>query len=445
MKISTMFENISTREIALLCWLVILLVYLIFNKSIRPSFIRVIRAFFVKQLFVAFIVLILYTLGIIYIFHEIGLWDYTLTKDTCFWLFFSGLILFVNIKQIEDANYFKRIILDNVKAFVVIEYLINFYTFSLILELILLPLFTFLIALQCYANNSLEPTKINIKVRTFLDIILSILGISILGFTIYKIITEYNVLLTIESLKSFLLPLLLTIFTLPYFYFLALYAEYESTFIIINQFFRGKDRKVICSLKWRILFLANLRYFRLKEIENNLSFVPYPENDIKGYIKKITATIPKTTSSKSKVKIELFNHIDKVKKVLSQSGIGKLGKWNIYEEDFFSVSTYYLYPIEIGAVPNTMMYNLCGKTDHIEKLELILNLNNLVNNETTKNKFREIAELTFSCLSLRIPKGLIQTIIDGKNYEYANEIFITTLKIEKYASMHTWTLSIITK
>ena len=92
-----------------------------------------------------------------------------------------------------------------------------------------------------------------------------------------------------------------------------------------------------------------------------------------------------------------------------------------------------------------MMYNLCGKTDHIEKLELILNLNNLVNNETTKNKFREIAELTFSCLSLRIPKGLIQTIIDGKNYEYANEIFITTLKIEKYASMHTWTLSIITK
>ena len=189
-------------------------------------------------------------------------------------MFFSGLILFVNINQIEDANYFKRIILDNVKAFVVIEYLINFYTFSLILELILLPLFTFLIALQCYANNSLEPTKINIKVRTFLDIILSILGISILGFTIYKIITEYNVLLTIESLKSFLLPLLLTIFTLPYFYFLALYAEYESTFIIINQFFRGKDRKVICLLKWRILFLANLRYFRLKEIENNFSFVP---------------------------------------------------------------------------------------------------------------------------------------------------------------------------
>lgn len=440
-----MLDNISTREIALLCWLSILLLYLIFNKSVKQSSIKVLKAFFAKKLFTAFIILILYTSGIIYILYKIGIWDHTLIKDSCFWLFFSGLILFVNIKQIEDASYFKRIILNNVKAIVIIEYLVNFYTFNLILELIFLPLFTFLIALQCYANNSLEPTPTNIKVRTFLNTILSIFGISILGFTIYKTITEYDVLLTMGSLKSFLLPLLLPIFTLPYFYFLALYAEYESTFITINQFFKGRDRKVIRLLKWRIIFLANVRFFRLKEIENNLGLAPCPGNDIKDYIKKITTTIPKTASSKSKIKIELFNHADKVKNALSQNGIGKLGKWSIYEEDFFSVSTYYLYPTEVGVIPNTMMYNLCGKIDHIEKIELILNLNNFANIETTKNKFREIAELTFSCLLLNIPKGLIQAIIDGKNFEDANNIFITTLKMEKYATMYTWTLGIITK
>jgi hypothetical protein len=279
--LTELIDIFSTRELALFIWGLIFLILISFSQNIRQAILGLLKAFLSKHLIRAFLFLLVYNLLTLYLLNKIGLWDKSLTKDTTFWFFTVAMVTFFTINKADDLVFFKEIMVDSVKWIVVIEFLINFYTFSLWTELILVPIIVFMSMIWAYSqtDKKYEPVQ-----KLFKNII-TIIGLGLLVYVIYETVVEFQKTFTIQNLKSLLHPIVMTVLFLPFAYILALFMNYEILFVRVD--FLARDKKVGRRLKRQILWTAALNFNKLKRISKNLNISHFDLNDIKGFVTKI--------------------------------------------------------------------------------------------------------------------------------------------------------------
>ena len=174
-----MFTN---REIAIIFWLVVLLIYCITNKGIRNSLIDVLKVLTSKTFIIIMSGKLTYISGIIFVLYKIGYWESYLIKDTAIWSIFTAFVLMLssNDKALQEG-FFKGKIIESIKIIVVIQFIANTYTFNLFVEIILVFVLVFLGALQAFTGTE-EKYK---PVQKLTDGFISILGLMILSNAIY--------------------------------------------------------------------------------------------------------------------------------------------------------------------------------------------------------------------------------------------------------------------
>lgn len=164
-----------------------------------------------------------------------------------------------------------------------LQFVINFYNFSLITELILLPILVFIRMLQAF--EGLESK--NARVAKTLTNLMSIFGFGLLIYSIYKMANGFSDFLKLGTLHSFILPIILTILFLPYLYFLSLYSIYESYFIRLD--FMSVKKGEVKKVKRHIRQIVHININRLNRIIASFDKkVFYDETDLKKYVKKIS-------------------------------------------------------------------------------------------------------------------------------------------------------------
>ncbi len=82
---------------------------------------------------------------------------------------------------------------------------------------------------------------------------MALYGIIVILFALVQVVGDFKNFATIYNLKDFLLSPLLTILILPFIYFLALYATYESLFTRVDLFLRDQNKELKRFTKWQIL------------------------------------------------------------------------------------------------------------------------------------------------------------------------------------------------
>ena len=224
--IQLIFNN---REIALLLWIAVLLCSVLLSKQ-RKSLIPIIQILTKRMFLIIFSLIAIYLFGIICIFKNFDVWQNSNLKDVLFWFFSVGLILVFKINDAQSKAYFKGIFFSAIKWTIVLEFVVNLYSFSLYVEIIILPILVFLAIMQVVAEKD---EKHNVISKISQNII-AIIALSIFTFSLYKTIVNVNVVLTFQNLVSFLLPSTTTILFIPFVYILALYSTYESYFIHLN-------------------------------------------------------------------------------------------------------------------------------------------------------------------------------------------------------------------
>ena len=134
-------EFFNNREIAIGIWVIIGLAVILPTKPARQFIKTAIPILFCKK-FVIFYIVFLSFLGLVlFALNWAGLWDLTLLKDTVFWVLFVELPLFVRaIEKADGGRFFSNLIRENVAIVVAIEFFVGFWTFSLITEILLIPL-----------------------------------------------------------------------------------------------------------------------------------------------------------------------------------------------------------------------------------------------------------------------------------------------------------------
>ncbi len=192
--------------------------------------------------------------------------------------------------------------------------------------------------------------------------------------------------------------------------------------------------KMATKIKSAIILVLGLNLILISCVNSNTS-----EQTISTEQQNLSVATPK-------VKINLFNDIEKTRIVLFQNGIGELKKWHSDEMGgFMSITDYFQFGNNSAGMQNNLAYYLeSDNENYIKKAKLVLNINSNGEKKQALNKFKEIVEATFKSLSLEIPEGLRYAITKEKDFQDNKENFTTTLKLNK-SKIDTWKLEIETK
>ncbi|BDB53814.1 hypothetical protein GENT5_01190 [Flavobacterium ammoniigenes] len=273
-------EIFSNREIALIFWYVLLILFFLL-KGVGNSVLGLLRSFFASQLAIIYLLMTLYTIGLIYILYQVNLWDKNLIKDSLIWFVtFTFANLFKSIKK-RNMFEFLETINEIFKLTIFIEFIVNFKSFGLGIELVMLPLITFIGIAQFLSEK-----EDKIIAKNFFSKTLSHVGIIYLITSLYNSIKEYEIFFSNTNLNSLVLPVLLSFFSLPFFYLLPVYSEYEQLYMRVN--FKSRDKKIQRKIKWEIFKCAGLNLDMISKLRDKLiSFELYETKDIKVHLNKI--------------------------------------------------------------------------------------------------------------------------------------------------------------
>lgn len=202
-------------------------------------------------------------------------------KDSILWFILSAfVILFTLDKATKRKNHFRNIIVNSFKIVIVLEFVVNIYNFNLITELILMPIIIFFAMLQGYSEAKEEYKKVG----KIFGGVLAIFGFTLLILSIIEIVNSINIYASFETLKSFLLPIILTVAFVPFAYFIALYMNYETLFIRLKFILR--DKRNYRYARGRVVIRGNLKLGKISKISKNINelYNESTKSDIKNII-----------------------------------------------------------------------------------------------------------------------------------------------------------------
>lgn len=274
-------KTFNNREIALISYLLIFIIWALAQKKIRKSFMSVIKAIMAWKILASIFALIIYVAIVVYGLFKIGLWEKSLIKDSIYWTFGVGLVIMMSFdKALKEEHYFKNLVKENFKVLLIIEFIVGLYVFGIITEFILMPFVILFSMLLGYT----EVYKEHEQVRKLVNGLFGILGTIYIIYSGYHIYSDFNEFATTGNFKTFLFPILMSILFLPFAYSYALLVHYETLFVRLGFFL--KDKKLRRFAKWRILLSVNFSILRLKRMTPGMLFNDCTsKNDIKEEIK----------------------------------------------------------------------------------------------------------------------------------------------------------------
>lgn len=218
-----MKELFSNRELAIIIWILILLLYFIFaslknkNTDVWHAFIRLIKALFNNKLAIPTLIMLFYILSELCLLFKAGIWSLNSSsvKSVVIWILFYAIPETWNAIKIKKhfISFFKVKIKELITVMAIIEYAINLYSFSLFAELIIQVIF--IIFGSCLAFIDGFKRKNGTKYDNAENLIKSILTLCVLitiSHSLWKIFKNPSWELLIE----FFTPIILGIGLIPF-------------------------------------------------------------------------------------------------------------------------------------------------------------------------------------------------------------------------------------
>ena len=277
--------DFNNREIATLIWLGALGVSVFAWRKTRDSAFAVLRALCKRIFLIIFGLAGTYAAACVWLLSSLDLWVWSNLKTTLIWAITVGFVAMFDLNRIdEDRTYFRKTILNTLSFTAVLIFVAQFYSFSLGVELVLLPLLTFAAMMQAVAQNEPE----HVVVERFLGKFLALIGICILVYSVFQTIRHWHEVATAQTVREFVLPVLLTFMFLPLLYLLSVYMVYERVFGALSWAIEDKDLRQFAKRRALLRFRLNLdllkRWRRLLLLER-----PDCRDDILRSIQEVNA------------------------------------------------------------------------------------------------------------------------------------------------------------
>lgn len=215
-------EILNTREMSSIIWVLLIFIYAASkSRGVIESFISMIKLATTGILLEIFTLMALYVLLVVLVILQLNLGFPTLIKDAIAWFFGTGIVLMMKANKAVDLKFFKGVFVDSIKLSVIITFVVQLYTFNIIVELILVPFLVLITGMNALSKYKKE-------YETFTSYMLGIIGISYLVYSSSHILNDFQSFTTYNNLASFSLPIIMTILFMPFLYVLALFLIYDE-------------------------------------------------------------------------------------------------------------------------------------------------------------------------------------------------------------------------
>jgi hypothetical protein len=221
----------NNRELAILVWLLALLVWALTKPEIRASLMGVLASALHPKIVGPLLGLAVYVVSVCVLAAGVGFWTASLIKETIIWFAISGLILFGNFtKVMQGRALLTRKALLALLAAVLVEFYMNLVVMPLWAELILQPFIAVLMMTLVVAERKPEFES----AKKVLNGLLGVIGWGMVVFVTAQIISRWDEIAGVESLRELALPIWLTMAVVPIVYLIAAMAAYETAFLRID-------------------------------------------------------------------------------------------------------------------------------------------------------------------------------------------------------------------
>lgn len=426
-------DVLNSREIALLIWFSIATLFVLLKDKkggVKRAIWGCIKSFAAPKLLIVFLSLIAYVVGLVYFLSVGGLWEFRELKSTIIWFLvfgFGSTFKFEDIRK--NPSHYKQAIFDCFKLTAVIEFIAGDYTFPLYVELFLQPTLAFFVMASAIADRD-EKTKI---VKPFADGVLVFAGVTILGFAVTEIIKDFNQFTTVETAKSYLTPIVLTLGYLPCLLVVVGIFTYESLPNRLNYAIRTESLKRMAF--WCALFRFNFRYNALYQWTSSLSFknvtsfrdVHHSINEF-FHVKRgqmLPRRIPSTLGWSPYFAIRF----------LSSYGLKTDYYHPTFDDEWYAQSKI----IDIGhkVFNSSVDYMILGDEKSVTKLKLSLSLIYPDHEEEALNDFAGLIEsliLKATGTGIAVKADLLKELNSSQDYEFTEGIYKISLLKEQGAS-----------
>lgn len=416
----------NTREIAIGIWLLVFAVFVVLIRSTRESLLPVLNALFKPKILTPVFLLSICVALIVFVLYEAGVWKVSQLKNTTIWYFSVALLSIFRIPQIkDDDNYFRNEVKNSLKLVVVLEFVIAFYTFPLLVELVIVPVVTFLIILQAFS----ETKQLYIQVSRLLANILTAFGCGLIIYAGYMLITEPSKFFHAGTLSDFVLPIVLTITFLPFLFVLTVYVRYEILLIRIEFLYQIESERR--RAKRTALFGFHIRTSLLKRWLHYIQVYRPREPD--AFRKSVRYVKAQAKNEKNPPKIPISKGWSpyRASKFLSEIDLetGDYNQDGLDTSRWYSMSKYL--DVGEGPSPNNIAFYVEGNAQCASRLKLVANVNDIAGAQVLRSHLLTAVEkLMMEALGVSPPAKLIDAIndevslsahISGKRIDFIKE------------------------
>lgn len=323
----------------------------------------------------------------------------------------------------NEPNFFKKAIKDNLKLLVISEFIINFYTFNILLELILVPILAFLIIMLVVAQSD---TKFE-PVRKLLNFIFALIGFGLLFYASYKLKTDWQAFFNRNTLQDFIIPPILTLLYIPFLWFISIYIDYQSLYSRLPIFI--KDSSIRSYAKRKALLTFHIRTMLLKRWGQNLITLNIQnKQDVDN---SVDGVFNIWSREKSHEEVQYHNGWSPfaASSYLKTEGLETDHyRYNSNSDEWFSNSQYV--KIDEGILANNISYYIDGNETVVTKLILLLNVNKPDQSQETLQKFLNSAQILFEkALNQQMPKQIEEDILSER--EISTYLVSRKIKLER--------------
>lgn len=272
-------EFLNTREISTALWFFIVILWCLNKDNVSKSIVNAFKSFFKTIIILILESLAVYLIAACCVLSLFFHWGLNEIKTGVFWYLFVGVpAIFPYVTEKEQITPLKDWFFTNVTFIIILEFLISKYTFVLPIELIIVPVISILAGTMVVAQYKEEDHQ----VAKLLEWILIIVGVAIAYHAVVTFINDdTNDVRTI--LAELMLPVVLSLVTIPYFIGLFTYGAYQRAFSGFSILF--DDEKKRSEAKWIAVKRFGLRINRL-ELWSRLLWEERPTNafEVEGLV-----------------------------------------------------------------------------------------------------------------------------------------------------------------
>lgn len=307
-----------------------------------------------------------------------------------------------------DDTYFKKTIRDTINMTVVVTFIAEAYSFSLLIELIILPIISIVAMMQAVSSRSEE----HVQIHKLCTGILTSAGLVYIGYGIFRAVTDLGGFATIETFLELTVPITLSILFLPFIYLMSVFVTYENRFI---------------GLQWSIKDKSLLRYSKLKAIFSfgfNLEL-------LRRWVREIQLRQP---TNRAQVK-EAISEVKRRRKIeknppeiepdegwspyaardfLSDVGLKTQDYYHSHNNEWVASSN--MQELNSGLLSGDIAYYIEGNENSAKTLKLKLNINNPLSATDSDNYFRDICFILLYNALGEVPAEIVESIEHLENY-----------------------------